>query len=34
MPQRARYLIIDGHSVIFAWPELTQTPRAAVLART
>ncbi|PYK20611.1 MAG: hypothetical protein DME55_01760 [Verrucomicrobia bacterium] len=22
MPQRARYLIVDGHSVIFAWPEL------------
>jgi predicted RNA-binding protein with PIN domain len=21
-PQRARYLIVDGHSVIFAWPEL------------
>jgi predicted RNA-binding protein with PIN domain len=22
MPQRARYLIVDGHSIIFAWPEL------------
>ena len=22
MPQRARYLIVDGHSVIFAWSEL------------
>jgi predicted RNA-binding protein with PIN domain len=22
MPNRARYLIVDGHSVIFAWPEL------------
>jgi uncharacterized protein len=22
MPQAARYLIVDGHSVIFAWPEL------------
>src|SRR5919201_4542699 len=22
MPQSARYLIVDGHSVIFAWPEL------------
>src|SRR5262249_42340896 len=22
MPERARYLIVDGHSVIFAWPEL------------
>jgi predicted RNA-binding protein with PIN domain len=22
MPQRARYLVVDGHSVIFAWPEL------------
>src|SRR5204863_1245830 len=22
MLQRARYLIVDGHSVIFAWPEL------------
>ena len=22
MQPRARYLIVDGHSVIFAWPEL------------
>jgi predicted RNA-binding protein with PIN domain len=22
MPNRARYLIVDGHSVIFTWPEL------------
>jgi uncharacterized protein len=22
MPQRPRYLIVDGHSIIFAWPEL------------
>ena len=22
MLERARYLIVDGHSVIFAWPEL------------
>src|SRR5436190_22801778 len=22
MPNRGRYLIVDGHSVIFAWPEL------------
>jgi predicted RNA-binding protein with PIN domain len=22
MPNRSRYLIVDGHSVIFAWPEL------------
>ena len=22
MPRRARYLIVDGHSVSFAWPEL------------
>src|SRR6202171_644699 len=22
MSKRARYLIVDGHSVIFAWPEL------------
>jgi uncharacterized protein len=22
MPERTRYLIVDGHSVIFAWPEL------------
>ena len=22
MPERTRYLIVDGHSIIFAWPEL------------
>jgi predicted RNA-binding protein with PIN domain len=22
MPERARYLLVDGHSIIFAWPEL------------
>jgi predicted RNA-binding protein with PIN domain len=22
MPRSARYLIVDGHSIIFAWPEL------------
>src|SRR5438477_13030679 len=22
MPQRTKYLIVDGHSVIFAWPDL------------
>jgi predicted RNA-binding protein with PIN domain len=22
MPNRVRYLIVDGHSIIFAWPEL------------
>jgi predicted RNA-binding protein with PIN domain len=22
MSQRTRYLIVDGHSIIFAWPEL------------
>ena len=22
MPKRAHYLIVDGHSIIFAWPEL------------
>jgi predicted RNA-binding protein with PIN domain len=24
MPQRTRYLIVDGHSIIFAWPELRE----------
>jgi predicted RNA-binding protein with PIN domain len=34
MPQRARYLIIDGHSVIFAWPELRKLhARRSSLAR-
>src|SRR5881398_1938947 len=22
MPERTRYLIVDGHSIIFSWPEL------------
>jgi len=34
MAQRARYLIVDGHSVIFAWPELRKLhQRRTVLAR-
>jgi uncharacterized protein len=34
MPQRARYLIVDGHSVIFAWPELRKLhARRSSLAR-
>src|SRR5207247_11160979 len=34
MPERARYLIVDGHSVIFAWPELHKLPaRRSLLAR-
>jgi uncharacterized protein len=34
MQQRARYLIVDGHSVIFAWPELRKLhQRRAGLAR-
>ena len=34
MPQRARYLIVDGHSVIFAWPELRKLhSRRSSLAR-
>jgi predicted RNA-binding protein with PIN domain len=34
MPQRARYLIVDGHSVIFAWPELHRLhARRSSLAR-
>jgi predicted RNA-binding protein with PIN domain len=34
MPQRARYLIVDGHSVIFAWPELRKLQaRRSSLAR-
>jgi len=33
-PQRARYLIVDGHSIIFAWPELrTLHERRASAAR-
>src|SRR5919198_3361970 len=34
MPNRARYLIVDGHSVIFAWPELRRLhARRSSLAR-
>ena len=34
MQQRARYLIVDGHSVIFAWPELRKLhARRSSLAR-
>jgi uncharacterized protein len=34
MPHRARYLIVDGHSVIFAWPELRRLhERRSSLAR-
>ncbi|HSS15837.1 MAG TPA: NYN domain-containing protein [Candidatus Dormibacteraeota bacterium] len=34
MPNRARYLIVDGHSVIFAWPELSKLhARRSSLAR-
>jgi len=34
MPHRTRYLIVDGHSVIFAWPELRKLhARRSSLAR-
>jgi len=34
MQPRARYLIVDGHSVIFAWPELRKLhARRSLLAR-
>jgi predicted RNA-binding protein with PIN domain len=34
MPQRARYLIVDGHSIIFRWPELRRLhARRSSLAR-
>ena len=34
MPQSVRYLIVDGHSVIFAWPELRKLhARRSSLAR-
>jgi uncharacterized protein len=34
MPELARYLIVDGHSVIFAWPELRKLhARRSSLAR-
>jgi predicted RNA-binding protein with PIN domain len=34
MPERGRYLIVDGHSIIFAWPELRKLhARRSSLAR-
>ena len=34
MPKRARYLLVDGHSIIFAWPELRKLhERRSSLAR-
>jgi predicted RNA-binding protein with PIN domain len=34
MSERARYLIVDGHSIIFAWPELRKLHnRSTALAR-
>jgi len=34
MPQRGHYLIVDGHSIIFAWPELSKLhQRRSSLAR-
>jgi uncharacterized protein len=34
MPERPRYLIVDGHSIIFAWPELRKLQaRRSALAR-
>ncbi len=34
MPERPRYLVVDGHSVIFAWPELHKMQaRRSSLAR-
>ena len=34
MPERARYLLVDGHSIIFAWPELRELhERRSSLAR-
>ena len=34
MPRRARYLIVDGHSIIFGWPELRKLhARRSSLAR-
>jgi uncharacterized protein len=34
MPRSARYLIVDGHSIIFAWPELRKRhARRSSLAR-
>jgi uncharacterized protein len=34
MPQRTRYLLVDGHSIIFAWPQLRKLhQRRSSLAR-
>jgi predicted RNA-binding protein with PIN domain len=34
MPERTRYLIVDGHSIVFAWPELRELhARRSSLAR-
>jgi len=34
MPERARYLLVDAHSIIFAWPELRKLhQRRSALAR-
>ena len=34
MPERTRYLIVDGHSIVFAWPELRKLQaRRSALAR-
>jgi uncharacterized protein len=34
MPQRRRYLVVDGHSIVFAWPELRKLhERRTSLAR-
>lgn len=34
MPKRTRYLLVDGHSMIFAWPELRELhERRSSLAR-
>jgi predicted RNA-binding protein with PIN domain len=34
MPERTRYLVVDGHSIIFAWPELRKLQaRRSALAR-
>src|SRR5437773_9409425 len=34
MPKRAHYIIVDGHSIIFAWPELRKLhARRSSLAR-
>ena len=34
MQERARYLLVDGHSIIFAWPELRKLhARRSALAR-